>query len=149
LELFKILAVKPFEIPQVATKPPEVDEAAGAFDEFVLTQLEEAEGATLTVAEALAGYTDYCSTEGHPRLTPRQFQERLPDAVKKEFGIPANHDTIRDGRAKRGFRNVRLKLREVAHKIETLRTDRTDRTALLEGMERCHSDLTTYLATTM
>jgi hypothetical protein len=148
IELLKVMAVKPFEVAPaaVATPPAEgVDEAANAFEEFVLTQLEEAEGATLTVAEALAGYAGYCLDGGYPRYSPRQFHDRLPDSVKTAFGIEKSHDIIRDGHAKRGFRHLRLKGQAVATKVETLQTDRTARTILFDGLDLCHADLTAYL----
>jgi hypothetical protein len=155
VELLKVMAVKPFVVKETtkplqeaAPKPPinETEEAKN-LDEFITTQLEQAEGANLTVSEALAGYDRYCSCEGLLRFSPRQFHDRLTDAVKRSFGVQKTHDVIRSGQAKRGFRNLRLKRQGVEPGIEAFRTDRTDRTALFEGMERCQTDLTAYLAT--
>ena len=42
-----------------------------------------------------------------------------------------------------------LKGQAAEPKVETLRTLGTHRTALYERMDRCHSALTTYLATAM
>jgi len=135
-ELLKILAVKPFEVPETAKVPAEeVDEQATCFEEYVLTQLEEAPGETLTVAEALAGYIEFCNNEGGARYSTRQFRDKLGDAVKREFGIGKNHDTLRNGQAKRGFRNLRLKGQDIEPRIEVCRTDRTLRTPFLTGVD--------------
>ena len=135
-ELLKILAVKPFEVPETAKVPAEEgDEQATCFEEYVLTQLEEAPGETLTVAEALAGYIEFCNNEGGARYSTRQFRDKLGDAVKREFGIGKNHDTLRNGQAKRGFRNLRLKGQDIEPRIEVCRTDRTLRTPFLTGVD--------------
>ena len=143
VELLKILAVKPIDVPEAAAPVPmkTADAEAKGFDEFILTQLEPALGQDLTVAEAFTAYTDYCALEDHPRYLVRQFRDRLGDAVKREFGIGKNHDTIRDGMCRRGFRNLRLKRKDVEPKIEIIRMDRTDRTPFLPGLDWSDSTL--------
>jgi hypothetical protein len=153
VELLKILAVRPVEaVPQPAVAPTVVpDKNARVLEEFMLSQLEETLGEAVTVDEAYQAYAEFCVSEGHLlRYSQRQFNDRISGSVNRIFGIQKAHDIQRESRAKRGFRNLRLKGYAIEPKTETLRTDRTHRTEpFLSMVERCHSDLTAYLATTM
>jgi hypothetical protein len=147
VELLKIVAVRPIEVPKQEAAKPAVAEATG-FENFVQTQLEEAPGASVAVEEAYEAYTEFCISEGHPRrYGQRQFQDRIGAAVKGIHGIDKNHRTIRNGLHKRGFFNLRLKSGAGSNPgtVGTLGTDGT--VAFMEGMNRCHSDLTAFLAT--
>lgn len=146
LELLKIVAVKPIDIPEEGAA---VDPEKSGFDDFVSSELEDAPGTSVTVEEAYEAYAEYCISEGHARrYSQRQFYDRIGEAVKRSYGISKNHDIVRDGRARRGFRNLRLKVREVEPKQESSGTDRTTRTAVfMDAVDRCHADLTAYLAT--
>ena len=138
--LLKVLAVRPFEV------PAQEDEEAKAFTGFIQTRFEREPGENLTVEEARCAYREFCFSEGHPQLPERQFRARLPEAVKSRLGIDKSHDILRDGMAKRGFRNLRLKRQDADSGIETLRTERTERTAFLPGVDWFDRDLSGELA---
>ena len=133
VDLLKILAVWPIEFEET----PQLDEAK-AFDYFLQSQLETAPGASLTVEESRGAYERFCFSQRYPRYSERQFHGRFGKAVSQAFGIQQNHDTIRNGLSKRGFRNLRIK-GDVEGNSETLRTDRTDRTAYIEDVPALQS----------
>jgi hypothetical protein len=97
VEALKVAAVKPLE------------DAAAAFETFIDTKLEPIPGADMTVAEAYLAYADFCAAKSCPRFSESQFQDRIAGMIKRRYGIDKNHRTIRQGGAKRGFFNLRVK----------------------------------------
>jgi hypothetical protein len=104
VELLKILAIWSREDEGV----PEVDQAK-AFTAFLRSQIESAPGQSVAVEEAWEAYEQYCSSEDYPRYSRKEFFDRLSKSVPREFGMRRNNRTIRNGKAKRGFDNLRLK----------------------------------------
>jgi hypothetical protein len=104
VELLKILAIWRREDKEV----PEVDQAK-AFTTFLRSQIESAPGQSVAVEEAWEAYEQYCLSEDYPRYSRKEFFDRLGKAVPREFGMRRNNRTVRNGKAKRGFDNLRLK----------------------------------------
>jgi hypothetical protein len=135
VNLLKVVTVKPFEIeeqPKSQAPPTKADKEDIAFREFVLTQIERAPGASLTISDAFAGYVAYCAREGLAKLSLRQFQRKIGDAVKRAFDAYKAHDILTScGGCQRGWRNVRL----VGTKNDHSTSGRTEQTPYLPGVD--------------
>lgn len=122
--LLKILAGKPAGAGRIKAVPVAPAKEIVAFEAFIKAGLEATPGnVPLTAEEIYHVYVEFCLRRGLQRYSKRQFQSRLGKALRQAFGIGQSHDITRDGRAKRGFRNLR-----VEPNFEKSRTERAERT---------------------
>jgi len=67
------------------------------------------EPCSLTTEELINGYVSYCVKDKNWRPFPRAEVERqLPDLMAEFFGVTKSHDIPRNGKARRGYWNVRF-----------------------------------------
>jgi hypothetical protein len=123
MTLLKILAAKPAGDRKIKAVPVAPAKEIVAFDAFIKAGLAATPGnEPLTAEEIYQVYVEFCLRRGLQRYSKRQFQTRLGNALRQAFGIGQSHDIIKDGRAKRGFRNLR-----VEPSFEKSRTERAHR----------------------
>lgn len=66
-------------------------------------------GNNLTVAEIIEGYNAHCISCGWSPATGNQAQRQLEDLMLELYSVAKSNDIQRDGKAQRGFRNVRFR----------------------------------------
>lgn len=71
-------------------------------------------GASVTMAELLAGYQRFCEDEGAALLPARKFYQAITASLRLRFGVAKSHDIGRRSPSgmetdKSGFRNISLK----------------------------------------
>ena len=76
--------------------------------EFVRQGTEACPGADVTVYELAEGYAAYCDTMGWEQMPTRRLENELPDAMQDVRRAARRNDVQREGKARRGFANVRL-----------------------------------------
>lgn len=122
--LLKILAVRRCKM-RLAAPPPPPSEELVTFEAFVAMSCKRRQGEAVTLAEAYDAYLQFCvSRDCSAQYSQRQFLARLRDAVNRKFGLVPSHNLIRDGRAKRGYRNLWIKLTADLNSAQI--TDATD-----------------------
>jgi hypothetical protein len=97
--------VKLLKVVAVGTLPGEQD----AFDRFWREAVEKAKGCDLTTEELFDAYVAHCSNHSLPAYPEGEFQRLVPDFIREHFGVCKRHSILRDGKARRGFPNIRLK----------------------------------------
>lgn len=73
---------------------------------FVETRIVSAPARNLTVDEIVEAYADFCPEMGWNALPITDIHSELPSLMLEKFRTVRANDIQRDGRAKRGFRNV-------------------------------------------
>jgi hypothetical protein len=87
------------------------DEDAGkALNAFVADCLEAHTGTDVTVAELYSAFVGFCQRGQQPHLTQAQFCDRSPALIQSRFAIGRSNSIDRNGKARRGYYNLRLKL---------------------------------------
>ena len=77
-----------------------------AIERFVEAQLTPAVGRDVSVGETYTHYVEFCAKQKFPTAAPRQFQDRIALAIKRQYGLPKNHAIKRNGKCVRGFRGL-------------------------------------------
>jgi phage/plasmid-associated DNA primase len=73
---------------------------------FLEMRIETVPGRNLTVDEIIEAYADFCPEMGWNPLAITEIQRELPSLMLDKFRTIRAQDIQRDGKSKRGFRNV-------------------------------------------
>ena len=77
---------------------------------FLTDRVESHQDVDITTEELFGAYQDFCTQAGFQPCTENEFQRRIPDLVRERFGVAKRHCIERDGRHRRGFPHVRLRV---------------------------------------
>jgi hypothetical protein len=93
------------------------DEEGGdeALSAFVTECLEGHAGSDVTVEELFSAFEGFCARRRQQRLTKAQFFDKSAPMIQRRFSIGRSNSVTRNGRARRGYYNLRLKL--VVHTV--------------------------------
>jgi phage/plasmid-associated DNA primase len=73
---------------------------------FLRENVVKAHGSDLSVGEIVQAYAHYCPDQGWDPLPETQIGRQLPDLMMELFHVVKSNNTLRDGKAARGFRGV-------------------------------------------
>lgn len=73
---------------------------------FLRENVVKAPGSDLSVGEIVQAYAHYCPDKGWDPLPETQIGRQLPDLMMELFHVVKTNNTLRDGKAARGFRGV-------------------------------------------
>ena len=73
---------------------------------FLRENVVKAPGSDLSVGEIVHAYAHYCPDKGWDPLPETQIGRQLPDLMMELFHVVKTNNTLRDGKAARGFRGV-------------------------------------------
>ncbi len=98
VEILKVLAV--------GRLPAEQDSVV----RFLTDRVESHQDVDVTTAELYRAYKAFCAESNLDVCPENLFQRRVPDLVRERFGVAKRHCIERDGKARRGFPHVRLRV---------------------------------------
>jgi hypothetical protein len=85
-------------------------DAVKALERFVTECLEKHGDSDITVEEMFVAFCSFCRLSALPVMTRARFLDEGPRPIKQVFGIGRSNSIIRNGTARRGYHNLRLKL---------------------------------------
>ncbi len=77
---------------------------------FLTNRVESHQDVDITTEELWGAYQDFCTRDGLRACPENEFQRRIPDLVRERFGVAKRHCIERDGKHRRGFPHVRLRV---------------------------------------
>jgi hypothetical protein len=87
------------------------EEAPGeALQAFVAECMETFGGGDVTVEELYSAFSSYCDRIRQSRLTKSQFFDKSRPLIERRYAIGRSHSIERNGRARRGYHNLRLQM---------------------------------------
>ena len=80
---------------------------------FLRENVVKSTGSDLTVGEIVQAYAHFCPDQGWDPLPETQIGRQLPSLMMELFHVVKSNNSVRDGKAARGFRGVAFKNAEV------------------------------------